>query len=68
MIYTYDKTTGQVVMVSDGKNTYDNPNWADIEADESYFEDWKAKTSSDESLVVDLATEAVSVDKSVKTF
>lgn len=65
MIYTYDKNTGQIVMVSDGKNTYDNPNWADVEADESYFEDWKAKASRDESLVVDLATEAVSVDKSV---
>lgn len=38
MIYTYDKTTGLVVMISEGKNEYDNPNYADIEVDASYDE------------------------------
>lgn len=65
MIYTYDKNTGLVVMVSEGKNTYDNPDWADVEADESYFKDWKARSSADESLAVDLATEAISVEVAV---
>lgn len=38
MIYTYDITTGQVVMVSDAPNTYNNPNWKDIEADADPFQ------------------------------
>ena len=41
MIYTYDKITGQVVMVSEGKNQYTNPDWYDVEADNKALETWK---------------------------
>lgn len=42
MVFTIDKTTNTVVMVSDGHNEYDNPNFIDVElTDDSIFETWR---------------------------
>jgi len=40
LIYTYEKTTGIVCMVSESPNTYTSEELADVELDESYFSEW----------------------------
>jgi len=42
--FTYKKSTGQLLMYSEGSNSYNNPNWEDIELDVSDEEIEKIKS------------------------
>jgi hypothetical protein len=58
MIYTIDRTTNQVVMISEAPNTYDNPDFFDIETDDEYSE-WLGTRTGEEELVYDEETETI---------
>lgn len=62
MIYTIDRNTNVIVMISESPNDYDNPDWFDLETDEEYQE-WLETHSGEETIIYDEATDTVTISE-----